>query len=186
MIRKTVYPEGHWGLQVDIPYSMGLACSVMFYLCGQDDIEGDGNVCHPGDLLRQADHSIRHIENIVSELGASMEDLVKLVVFYTPDKDLDEQSFTAKLASVINTSNRPVITLVPVPGMFYSGLKIEIDAYGMLPSATRNRRDINLAGTGATAEGFTDMVRAGEMIFASGVTATDDDGEVKDSNDIIA
>jgi len=39
MRRKSVYPEGHWSLAVDIPYSMGLACGDLIFLCGQADLE---------------------------------------------------------------------------------------------------------------------------------------------------
>jgi hypothetical protein len=46
MLKKTVFPAGHWSLQVDIPYSMGLACGDLIFLCGQADLEGDGKVCN--------------------------------------------------------------------------------------------------------------------------------------------
>jgi hypothetical protein len=42
MLKKTVFPAGHWSLQVDIPYSMGLACGDLIFLCGQADLEGEG------------------------------------------------------------------------------------------------------------------------------------------------
>jgi hypothetical protein len=46
MLKKTVFPAGHWSLQVDIPYSMELACGDLIFLCGQADLEGDGKVCN--------------------------------------------------------------------------------------------------------------------------------------------
>jgi enamine deaminase RidA (YjgF/YER057c/UK114 family) len=61
MAKKTVFPAGHWSLQVDIPYSMGLACGDLIFLCGQADLEGDGKVCNANDLLTQSSRAIKHI-----------------------------------------------------------------------------------------------------------------------------
>jgi enamine deaminase RidA (YjgF/YER057c/UK114 family) len=70
MHRTTVFPEGHWSLAVDIPYSMGLACGDLIFLCGQADLEGDGRVCNPGGLLEQAQSALNHIGNLFRELEA--------------------------------------------------------------------------------------------------------------------
>lgn len=178
MPRKTVFPEDHWSLRVDIPYSMGLACGELIFLCGQADLEGDGRVCNAGNLLQQSQNAIDHIANLFSELEASLEDLVKLVVFYVPDAALGEAEYIAALAAMLKTQHRPVITLVPVPRMFYPGLVVEIDAYGMHGAALQ-RRDVT-AGNG-----FSQLVRAGEMIFGGGITATDGSGRVISPGDVV-
>jgi enamine deaminase RidA (YjgF/YER057c/UK114 family) len=179
MHRKTVFPQDHWSLRVDIPYSMGLACGDLIFLCGQADLEGDGRVCNAGDLLQQSQNAIDHIANLFNELDASLEDLVKLVVFYVPDPALGEAEYIAALAAMLKTQHRPVITLVPVPRMFYPGLVVEIDAHGMHGDALQ-RRDVT-AGNG-----FSQLVRAGEMIFGGGITATDASGRVISPGDVIA
>ncbi len=171
MLRKTVFPEGHWSLQVEIPYSMGLACGELIFLCGQADLEGDGQVCHAGDLLRQSQSAIDHIDNLFQALEANLEDLVKLVVFYVPDSTLTEAGYIDALAAMLTTRNRPVITLVPVPRMFYPGLVVEIDAYGMTGDSIRR---FDVAGD----HGFSSVVRSGEMIFGGGIDAIDAAGTV--------
>ena len=179
MRRRAVFPANHWSLQVDIPYSMGLACDELIFLCGQADLEGDGRVCHAGDLLLQSQSAIRHIESLFAELGAELEHLVKLVVFYVPDPAIDEVAYRDLLAAMLPTRNRPVITLVPVPRMFYPGLMVEIDAYGM-HGDNLQRQDIG------GSDGFSSLVRAGEMIFGGAVGALDDEGKVLAPGDIVA
>ena len=179
MQRKTVFPEGHWSLQVDIPYSMGLACGNLIYLCGQADLEGDGLVRNSGELLKQSQSAINHIDNLFRELDASLEDLAKLVVFYVPDSSISEADYIAALADMLATVNRPVITLVPVPRMFYPGLMVEIDAYGMQGDDLQ-RHDV------ADDNGFSQLVRAGEMIFGGGIDAIDESGEIISPGDILA
>lgn len=178
MPRKTVFPEGHWSLQVEIPYSMGLACGELIFLCGQADLEGDGQVCHAGELLRQSQSAIDHIDNLFQALEASIEDLVKLVVFYVPDSTLSEAGYIDALAAMLTTRNRPVITLVPVPRMFYPGLVVEIDAYGMTGDSIK-RFDV------AGGNGFSSVVRSGEMIFGGGIDAIDAAGTVTSPYDAV-
>ena len=178
MQRKTVFPEDHWSLQVDIPYSMGLACGDLIYLCGQADLEGEGRVCNSGDLLKQSQNAIKHIENLFRELDASAEELVKLVVFYVPDPAISEADYIAALAEMLATVNRPVITLVPIPCMFYPGLMVEIDAYGMRTDLPR--REV------PDGNGFSQLVRVGEMIFGGGVSATDESGNIVAPGDIVS
>ena len=179
MHRKTVFPDNHWSLQVDIPYSMGLACGELIFLCGQADLEGNGRVCNGGDLFKQSQRAIDHIANLFHELNASLENLVKLVVFYVPDAGVSESDYLDALASMIATANRPVITLVPVPRMFYPGLVVEIDAYGMVGDSLE-RLDL------PDSNGFSTVVRAGEMIFGSAISATDAAGVVISPNDVVS
>ena len=179
MQRKTVFPEGHWSLQIDIPYSMGLACGNLIYLCGQADLEGDGRVRNSGDLLKQSQSAIRHIDNLFQELDASPEDLVKLVVFYIPDPSIGEADYIAALSTMLTTANRPVITLVPVPRMFYPGLMVEIDAYGMQGDDLCRQEVVD-------ASGFSQLLRAGEMIFGGGIDATDESGDIVAPGDIVS
>ena len=74
-----VFPENHWTRQVDIPYRMGLACDDLIFLCGQADLEGEGMVCNPDDLIAQSKSAIHHIKNLFAELSASMENLGKVL-----------------------------------------------------------------------------------------------------------
>ena len=56
---------------------MGLACGELIFLCGQADLEGNGQVCNAGDLSKQSQSAIDHIANLFDELDAILEDLVK-------------------------------------------------------------------------------------------------------------
>lgn len=179
MPKKTVFPAGHWSLQVDIPYSMGLACGDLIFLCGQADLEGDGKVCNANNLLAQSSRAIEHIGNLFRELGASLEDLVKLVVFYQPDVAISETDYITALAAMLETRNRPVITLVPVPRMFYPGLVVEIDAYGVSRELLQR---VDIPGN----NGFSSVVRSGEMIIGGGISAIDESGTAVSPQDVVA
>jgi enamine deaminase RidA (YjgF/YER057c/UK114 family) len=178
MPRRTVFPEDHWSLRVDIPYSMGLACGDLIFLCGQADLEGDGEVCNAGDLLVQTQSALAHIAKLFGELDADLENLAKLVVFYVPDATISEADYITALSGILDTHNRPVITLVPVPRMFYPGLVVEIDVYGMSGESLA-RVDV------PDRNGFSAVVRAGEMIFSGGIDAIDESGAVIVADDVV-
>ena len=177
--RQTIFPHDHWSLKVDIPYSMGLACGELIFLCGQADLAGAGEVQNHGNLLAQSKSAIGHIERLFGEFGAGLENLVKLTVFYVPDPEITGDAYLAALAGMLPAGQRPVITLVPVVRMFYPGLCVEIDAYGMRGEALA-RQDI------AAGNGFSAVVRAGEMIFGGGVSALGATGQVESPGDVVA
>lgn len=179
MNKTTVTPADHWSLKIEIPFSMGLACGDLIFLCGQADLEGNGNVCHPNDLLAQSAGAIGHIVKLFAELDASAEELAKLTVFYVPDESIGEIEYLTALAQMLPSRNRPAITLIPVPRMFYPGLRVEIDAYG-IRSASGERHEI------PGAHGFADLVRAGEMIFSGGISAVDAAGDIVSPGDVVA
>ncbi|MDH3693856.1 MAG: Rid family hydrolase [Gammaproteobacteria bacterium] len=182
MKRKTVYPANHWSLQVDIPYSMGVQCGNMFYLCGQADLEGQGNVQNAGDLYKQTDASIKHIQSVVSELGCDMEDLTKLTVFYINNGETDESLYIQHIADTLDTNYKPVITMVSVPSFFYPGVMVEIDAYGMHGATGALPRGSVSSGNSA----FSQAILCGEMIFIGSLSATDDNGVVQHAGDVVA
>lgn len=182
MRRKTVYPEGHWSLQVDIPYSMGVQCGKMFYLSGQADLEGQGNIKNADDLYKQTDASINHIRSVVNELGCGLEDLTKLTVFYINNGETDESAYMQHIADRLDTKNKPVITMVPVPNFFYPGVMEEIDAYGMRGQSGTLPRDV----VNASNSTFNQAIRRDEMIFVGSLSATDENGVIQHPGDVVA
>ena len=184
MKMAKVFPDNHWTLQVDIPYSMGLACHDLIFLCGQADLEGEGKVGNPEDLIAQSKSAIRHINNLFAELGASLENLVKLVVFYVPDEAISQDDYIAALAEMVDSGNRPVTTLVPVPRMFHPGVVVEIDAYGML-----DRQGKSIEKHHCWPEGHWDWpihlpfkhgLRYRNLVFTGGQVSMNTDAEIID------
>ena len=163
MTRQHIYPEGHWSLAVDIPYSMGVKEDDFIFLCGQADLVGDGEVNHPHDLYRQTSACIEHIQALFTELKSSMEKLVKLTVFYVNDGSVNQAAYLRFIADRLNTRNAPVVAMVPVTHLFYPGLMVEIDAVGL--DTNHERVSISKPQFGSVTEGLSQALRCGEFIF---------------------
>jgi len=179
-MRTTIYPENHWSLKVDIPYSMGVKQGDLFALCGQADLKGMGEIQNAGDLYEQSKNAIQHIKNLVRDLGCKTEDLTKLVVYYVNNHDVDEITYCQFLADQLAIDNLPVITFVPLTHFFYPGVMVEIDAYG-LDSSLAER--IYLPGEHSP---FSQAVRQGEFIFVGAITSAETNDIVSQSHAVLA
>lgn len=178
-MRKTVYPENHWGLKVDIPYSMGVKQNGLFCLSGQADLKGQGEVQNHGNLLEQTRNVIRHIKNLVENLDCRIDDLTKLVVYYVNNNDVDEAEYAQFLADQLATVKLPVITFVPLTHFFYSGVMVEIDAYGM--DSTDHPRHY----LASEISPFSRAVRQGEFLFIGAISSIRETGIVDQSHAVL-
>ncbi|MEM7294368.1 MAG: RidA family protein, partial [Pseudomonadota bacterium] len=160
MSRRTSYPEGHWSLAVDIPYSMGVAQGDLIFTCGQADLQGRGEVCHPGDLYAQTAAAIEHIKTIFSDLGSDVEKLTKLTVFYVDNGEVDQRHYKQAIARFLGTQNCPVLAMVPLSHFFYPGVMVEIDAVGIDSDAPRQY--VADPAFGPVVEGISQAMRCGE------------------------
>jgi enamine deaminase RidA (YjgF/YER057c/UK114 family) len=173
MTRSTSYPDGHWSLKVEIPYSMGVRQGDLIMLSGQADLKDMGEVCNADDLHAQTDAAIGHIKNVFVDLGSSLETLTKLTVFYVNNGDVDQSAYTRHIGERLGTINRPVIVFVPVRRMFYDGLLVEIDAVGVDNNAHRRYADDESCGS--INRWFSQAIQCGEFIFVGGTTASEAD-----------
>jgi enamine deaminase RidA (YjgF/YER057c/UK114 family) len=173
MTRSTSYPDGHWSLKVEIPYSMGVRQGDLIMLSGQADLKDMGEVCNADDLHAQTDTALGHIKNIFADLGSSLEALTKLTVFYVNNGGVDQSAYTRHIGEQLGTKNRPVIVFVPVRRMFYDGLLVEIDAVGVGSKALR--RYVDDESCGPINPWFSQAMQCGEFIFVGGTTAAASD-----------
>ena len=182
MSRTCVYPQGHWTLPVETPYSMGVRTRELIVLGGQVAMEPGGTVLHPGDVADQLIGALDRIEAVLSELGADLGDIRQLVVYYVADRAGgagDEARIRAQLVRRLGNDICTTLMFVPLPYMAYPGLVLEIDAYAMRgedgrPMACRR------AGTGGE---FPLAVQCGDLIFLGGLTATDARGTIQHPGD---
>ena len=188
--RQKIAPEGHWRLGFQVNNSQGVRCGPFLFVSGQVDLDPDGRMVHPGDLAAQAASVIGHVKTVLAAGGGDADDLVKLSVFYVNDGGVDEAGLLGQLAEALGPTSGPgpAITLVPLEGLAYPGMEIEIEAIAM--------RDLNGPRLPRAAawdpDGprlpppFSQALRCGEMIFSSGVTAVDGADRLAAPGDLLA
>ena len=179
-MRKTIYPENHWSLKVDIPYSMGVRHGELFCLSGQADLKGMGEVLNPGNLFEQSKNAIQHIKNLTHDLDCTTDDLTKLVVYYVNNHDVDEAAYSQFLAEQLGTEKLPVMTFVPLTHFFYPGVMVEIDAYGIA------RGNVERVYLDSESHRFSQAIRQGEFIFVGAISSNASADIISQSQAVLA
>ena len=109
-------------------YSHGIAVdvgdSVMFFVTGQIAIDKDGNAVAPGDIARQSEFVFENIQKILAEGGASLDDVVKAVIYV---KDIKKFKEISQVRNRYFARSKPVSTLIEIGNTVREGCEIEID-----------------------------------------------------------
>ena len=188
--RRTFHPEGHLDIGIPLNHNHAVRCGEMIFVGGQADISGDATVTCPGDLAAQTRIAVADILTVLEGVGADAGDLVKLTAFYVMGEDPDEAALLRLISEGLGElpGPGPAVTLVPLESNCFTGLTIEIEAIAM-----RGQNGERLARTAAwipdgppLPRPLSQAVRCGQMLFTSGQTAEDADGEVLDPGSLAA
>ena len=97
----------------------------LLFVSGQVSLDAEGNIVAPGDAAAQAAQALKNIETILASHGAGMAEVVKVTVFVTDIRYLDEIR-DARL--VYWPDGGPASSLVEVSNLAFPGLLVEIEA----------------------------------------------------------
>lgn len=109
-------------------YSHGIKVDVgdseMIFVTGQIAMDKDGNAVAPGDFTRQTEFVFENIKAILCEGGASLDDVVKVVIYVT---DVSKFSEISAVRNAYFASSKPVSTLVEISKTVKEGCEVEIE-----------------------------------------------------------
>ena len=103
----------------------------MIILSGQVPLDNKGELAGKQDLSRQTEQVFQNIKNIVSGLGGTMDNLVRIGIYMI---DVSQIQVVRDVRNkFINTRNPPASTLVQVSRLFRDDILIEIEATAIIP-----------------------------------------------------
>lgn len=111
------------------PYSQAVIANGFLYTAGQIALDpASGNIV-PGDVVAQTERVLANLKAILSEAGASWNDVVKTTVFLMDMSDFPRvnEAYAKALGEA-----RPARSTVQVSGL-PRGVLIEIEAIALLP-----------------------------------------------------
>jgi len=76
------WPENHWNWTSPLPYKHGNRYGQLIHLGGQVALDAHANVLHPGDIVAQTRVALDNIRTVLEDLGASINDVIKVTTFY--------------------------------------------------------------------------------------------------------
>ena len=97
----------------------------MIFVTGQIAKDEEGNVVGIGDIAKQTEYIFEKVSAILAEANATLEDLVKVVIYIT---DMDKYKLASEVRNRYLKTSKPVSTLVEINRTVTEGCDIEIDA----------------------------------------------------------
>ena len=109
-------------------YSHGLKVDVgnseIFFVTGQIAMDKNGNAVAPNDITKQAEFVFQNIQKILQEGHASLDDVVKAVIYVT---DISKFKEISAVRNKYFANSKPVSTLVEINKTVKEGCNIEIE-----------------------------------------------------------
>ena len=185
--RTVSAPPGHWRLAG--PFSQGVGCGNMIFVSGQVARDPSGKVRHPGDLARQTTDVLEQVGRILSEHGATLDDVVKINSYYVAT-DAPEAAWRRSIAAcrAFFRAPGPVVTGIPLRWL-PDGLVMKTDVIAMLGEDGRALPRRSVSGDGQVSSllppPFSAALQCGEMIYVSGQVSMDASGAVLDPDGLV-
>jgi enamine deaminase RidA (YjgF/YER057c/UK114 family) len=184
--RTVSAPSGHWRLAG--PFSQGLRCGDTIFVSGQVARGPSGEVRHPGDLARQTTDVMEHVGRILSEHGATFDDVVKINSYYVDGGHGVAWRRSIDACGAFFPSPGPVVTGILLRWL-PDGLAVKTDVIAMLGEAGRRLPRRSLSGEGRASAlvpaPFSPALQCGDMIYVSGQVSMDARGTVLDPDALV-
>jgi 2-iminobutanoate/2-iminopropanoate deaminase len=111
------------------PYSQATVANGFCFIAGQVGLDADNLVIAPGEVRAQTTAAIERMETILTEVGASLSDIVTATVFLTDVGDF--AAFNEAWAEKFG-DHRPARATVRAD-LLLEGLVVEIQAIAVVP-----------------------------------------------------
>lgn len=184
-IRQRIMPDGSWDWSIPLPLSQGWRVGERIFVGGQISADERGNSVHAGDLTAQTRNIFKFIGNVVSDAGASFDDIVHLKVCFKHDsREPSGQPFADRIMNLAAEYVRggAVLTAFGVD-LLYPGLDLEIDAM-VIADPDRHPLSASIVGGRYQPGVFSDGVSAAGEIYIGGQTALNVDGVALAAGDV--
>jgi enamine deaminase RidA (YjgF/YER057c/UK114 family) len=129
MARTQINP---WSWQDQFGFSQAWkvdGAKTVIFISGQASISADGQVMHEGDFKAQVRLTFENLKRVLEEAGATLEDVVKLGVYFVGIEHLPE--YGAVQAEFFK-GKMPAQTALGVASLALPGMLVEVEAFAVL------------------------------------------------------
>jgi enamine deaminase RidA (YjgF/YER057c/UK114 family) len=123
MEKKLISSGSIW--EEKFGYSRAVKTGNMVFVAGTTATDEDSNVLHPDDAYRQTVVIIKKIEKALEQAGASLKDIVRLIMYVT---DISQGMEVGRATGEYFKDIRPANTMVEVSGLVHPDMIVEISA----------------------------------------------------------
>lgn len=123
-----------WRWDDGFAFTQGIAAAGLIFVSGQVAMDGDGHLVGGDDMAAQTHKAMQNLGAVLTERGASYDDIVCLLSMVT-DMDRHRESYEVRAQYLRNA--RPASTAFEVSRLAFPRLLVEIAAIARDPRACR-------------------------------------------------
>lgn len=127
-----------WTHHIKTPFSQGWRVGNLVFTGGQLSSDAHGNVIGEGDIEVQTRNVFQSLTNVLTEAGATWDDVVKVNTYYCFDGEGEEVKDNWEKMTRVRMEflpdEGPAGTGVRVAGLMYDGFLIEAEAIAVIRS----------------------------------------------------
>jgi len=185
-MKSYSWPKDHWHWPVELTHQHGVRSGDLIFTGGQADLNRSGEVVNPDSLDPQCQNVIRFVENILLDLEATPDHIIRWVVYFVGDAE-DEAHILSLLDKATGKNCKPTVSTVCLPSLCYPGMRIELEAVAFFTEDNSNQTVQYARGQNLPAlpDGFSHAVRCGDLVYTSDCSAISHEGEVQAPGNLI-
>ena len=127
---ENIKPDGYVMKGVYTPAKkIDLGDAYLIFVSGVQAPAGEVNEVVTEDIAEQTKLVFEEINDILKQAGATLDDVVKVVIYL---KDIEDFKIVSPIRAEYFKNSMPVSTMVEVGGFVRSGSKIEIEVTAMI------------------------------------------------------
>lgn len=105
-------------------YSASFGDAKIIFTTGQIALDKEGIVVAPNDVEKQTEFIFEALQNILKEVGASLDDVIKATIYVI---DINDFPKISPIRNRYFKNSKPASTLVEVSSLIKEGCKVEIE-----------------------------------------------------------
>ena len=129
--REASKVPGHWPWPHDAQFSHGMRCGELLLVSAQSARDASGAILYRDDIVSQAKLTIENIGRVLAEMGADLDDVVKLNTWFVGQGTDEDWRRAARVRSEAFRFPGPGATGVPVARPYPDGGLIRQECWAM-------------------------------------------------------
>ncbi|MFT5896054.1 MAG: enamine deaminase RidA (YjgF/YER057c/UK114 family) [bacterium] len=121
------WPENHWNWTAPLPHKHGNHHWNFIHLAAQIALDNLANVLQLGYIAAQTKIALANINTVLHDLGATMDNIVKVTTFYQGSASADELHKNLMIRSNAFSNPGPATSGIPLPHLVSKHMMIEIE-----------------------------------------------------------
>jgi enamine deaminase RidA (YjgF/YER057c/UK114 family) len=172
------------------PFSHALRCEEMIFTSAITSRDAKGRIAHEGDLAQQCYVTLRRLTQLLGQLGADLDDVVKINLFNADGGTKASWEESALIRAAHYREPGPAATGITIPGLWPAGVMTKCDVIAMRAADASRLPRVHVWPDGhwdwTVHLPYRHGLRCGDLVFLGGQVPLGPDAAVLAPGDMVA